>query len=346
MSATCKLWQFIVSFLIYKLWQITASFFPYVFCKVPHADSSMANPEQLSPIYNASADVVYYLANTAQSPADTASLALTCKSLWETLDGRRALQKLRDPTDDRLDFFQRLEVYFPRRLLCHQCATFHRRPYKNLFFFGEKKCDTANGAISHPSVRLFLPFRRVQEVMNYHRYGEGYGYPTGVLAYNCPSISGHCSFDAKIVSGELIVKLDVSYIFCRDELPSTSSSHPQKRAAAIGMHIYSLLHGTPRIPHLEDLMQTDKLYLSFKCNACWSEIRCIIDSESEGRYGETRKTMWSNLGPCRSPFDARWRAAVKGCTSLNSRRQAPLSYAGYFDDTSPARHWRARPWFC
>ncbi|KAK2787960.1 hypothetical protein FQN52_006966 [Onygenales sp. PD_12] len=199
------------------------------------------NPNEL--INKLPLDIIYYLGTSDYlSLVDKSSLALVCKNFWNVLNGPKVLQPLRRPAvgvgltdneaqakEQRLEFLQRLEIQFPKHLLCHHCVTFHLRPKpawrtpQDLSIIG--RCDMENGVLFSTWGSLpLLPFTLAQEIMNRHRYGDEYGhYLVTDLGFNFPFYRRHAddsrySFGGRIINDELVVKIDYSTLFLNDSL--------------------------------------------------------------------------------------------------------------------------------
>ncbi|PGH23420.1 hypothetical protein AJ80_02530 [Polytolypa hystricis UAMH7299] len=213
------------------------------------------------------------------STADKASLALVCKNFWNVLNGPKIIEKLERPEGqwqgdddgvkmDRLDFLQRLEVQFPKRLLCHQCATFHRRRQTWCWMLDLStitRCDMMNGVFNNWIYEPDLPFSRAQEAMNRHRYGD------------------ETRLSARIINNELVVKVDCSTLFFSDSLED-------KLDALTWVSRFRWSCWYPILPENEKSLRNEKTCQVYRCQACSSETRLIVDPAYNTNYSEIKGT--------------------------------------------------------
>lgn len=139
--------------------------------------SNQAQPDR-SPIYSLNDDVLYYLAHSILPTNDAAALVLTCKAIFQAVDGKRVLRELKDrPAVYRTMFLQRFEPDFPNRVLCYRCATFHSRYPTPSGIRGIEgtTCDKDSGSIWYGPRRYILHYRQAKEIVNQHLFGPSYG---------------------------------------------------------------------------------------------------------------------------------------------------------------------------
>ncbi|KAK2813446.1 hypothetical protein FQN50_000762 [Emmonsiellopsis sp. PD_5] len=315
------------------------------------------NPNEL--INKLPLDIIYYLGTSDYlSPADKASLALVCKNFWNVLNGHKVLRQLGRATvgvgwtvkeeqvnQPRLDFLQRLEIQFPKRLLCYPCATFHRcrKPawYSEYYFSYVSRCDMQNGTLRNADYRPILPFTLAQEIMNRHRYGDDYGYsPLTDLEFD-PRLAyregreARYSFRARIINDELVVKIDYAVLFRNDSLKDKTDA-----LQWIFYQCTSLGYDWP--DYRADLRKQAKECRSVRCQECLTEARLIVDPTYSTKRGEVWLTKYINLGPCSNPFDPKWRRLFNFrhfCYNAKNDERIKSGYARFFagDDVSPHR---------
>ncbi|PGH23491.1 hypothetical protein AJ80_02445 [Polytolypa hystricis UAMH7299] len=277
-------------------------------------------------------DILYYILTTIP-PADAAALALSCKFLWALLGGSRRFKPLLKEDKDRVSLLRRLEVYYPKHILCYRCVKFHPRQ-KPLFWRPRSwrpKLRQCNRVIGDDKL-LCIPFEKAKEVMNHHRYGEKYGHPANILDFNVSNspYSG-TRVTAKIVSGQLIIMYDT---------PSWLPHDDMKRVAHEHFGCSSQKDGRSCCNYPDDYMQTEKNIMMWgRCTCCASEYRLTINAMHSKEFGEFGMTRWRNLGACDDPFSDEWRCAVdKGWHSCRCNfdiRPEDSLYSTHFDDTSP-----------
>ncbi|KAK2740895.1 hypothetical protein FQN55_008594 [Onygenales sp. PD_40] len=327
----------------------------------PPAPTPVVKQNPNEPINKLPLDLIYYLGTSDYlPPADKASLALVCKNFWNVLNGPKVLRRLGRATvgvgwivneeqvnQQRLDFLQRLEIRFPKRVLCYPCATFHRcrkpawcpawSPGYNLSYIS--RCDMQNGALRNADYQPILPFTLVQEIMNRHRYGDEYGYyPVTDLEFDSRLIyprgrDARYSFRARIINDELVVKVDYAVLFRNDS--------PKDKADAWEW-IFSQCKGLRRNwpEYRADLRKQAKECRAFRCWECLAEARLIIDPAYSTKRGEVWLTKYINLGPCRTPFDPKWRRLFNSIhLCYYAKNYVGIGYARFFagDDASPHR---------
>lgn len=330
-----------------------------------------SDSSQLSLIHHLPVDVIYLLTSSEfMSSADRACFVLTCKTFWSVLGGDTILQAIqRSPpsdenereeescriphsdwifTEDRLEFLQRFQIYYPKRLLCYQCATFHRRPWFWTSGALPSKCDEKNIVLDIPKTSVHIPFSRAQEVMNYHRFGPNYGRPPSNLEFN--TLNRYCcrpsttQVRARIIKGDLVIQIDVSIVFSNDV--DIDSRAIDRHTAVSALASDKINHGMP-LPCMRLTSCKEDAYQLHRCIFCSAELRCIINSGYnlypsffKNSLGEARVTAWYNLGTCQSPFDSRWQQAVRKCPGPRGFGNGQLHpsesrYMKYFDGTSP-----------
>ncbi|PGH00066.1 hypothetical protein AJ79_08337 [Helicocarpus griseus UAMH5409] len=174
-------------------------------------------------------------------------------------------------------------------------------------------CDEENGSIigyefSHHDI--YVPFRVAKEIMNRYRYGKEHGCPETDLDFNFPDTRPEnwrsrrrLLLNAKIVNGELILKVDQSSLI------------PYKYTDSLRSWVWLDVpkHGI-------------------------SETECFPDILEKGRdFAFVRS--WLNVGSCKAPSDVKWRLAVCcSATSLSdfcSIDPEDSLYAHCFYDRSP-----------
>ncbi|EEP82080.1 predicted protein [Uncinocarpus reesii 1704] len=289
-------------------------------------------------------DVVYYMvSNTGLSQADKLSLALTCKPLWNFLHGQKILDRLvlRDDWEfypeekqERVDFLRRIELLFPARFLCYRCAIYHHPCWHCLYILHLTACEQESG-VFQVAYYTCLSFSRAHEIIKRSRYGDLR--PLTDIQY-CFTDQGVVSrFSARIVAGELVVKLDSSILFVRGDLNSKARA------------LWNLeTSGPPHWYHIRrafrSLETTESARIRLQCKECRREGHLTLSPAFDAVRGEVRFTQWCNLGPCRDPADRTWQRVSGSC---HGRWVPPpffeSEYQQYFDDVSPRFSRRKRP---
>lgn len=136
---------------------------------------------------------------------------------------------------------------------------------------------------------LYLPFCLAKEVMNNHRFGREYGRPASALNHNMHDYyrrRTRKSASFAVVDDQLILKLDVSALYARNNL--------RGRDCALECLERTFLHqcGGPREFWPSGI---DKIYCTHACGACGTEMHIILNSGYDAKYGEVRNTAWRNL---------------------------------------------------
>lgn len=165
-----------------------------------------------APIQRLPIDLLRYIVDRIP-PADAAALALSSKAILSTV-GFGVLRI--EGIEDRVKLLKHLEVFYPKHLLCYQCGKLHHRRKKIHRYIEDTECDRKNGRFSFNSLVLNLPFTRVQEIMNRHRYGKRHGISVKTLNRLRPWIIGPLDFmlektRAKIVDGQLFIRMDFRF---------------------------------------------------------------------------------------------------------------------------------------
>ncbi|KAI1907352.1 hypothetical protein LOZ53_005319 [Ophidiomyces ophidiicola] len=177
--------------------------------------------------------------------------------------------------------------------------------------------------------------------MNYHRYGEKYGFHVDQLECNfgIPDDTLHpdqwmCfKLSATIVDDELLVMLDYSSLFYLDQPDSLKAAEEKIRGPH---HSLCASHG---FQHLRNW--TEEYFVkAYRCRKCSNEVRDTVDFNYGPGQGETRRTMWCNLGRCADSNDRKWCMATLAKSSRCRYGASSLRksiYADFFDDRSPRK---------
>lgn len=243
------------------------------------------------------------------SPADAAALVLTNKAVLNAV-GHQILRF--EGLEDRVEFLKRLEILFPKHLLCYQCGRFHRRRRRG-HRTKSTSCDRRNGLLFHGISSLNLPFTRVQEVMNRHRYGKQHGVSVKSLNERRTLSLGTSDFKtevtrAKIIGDQLFIKVAI-FVRCEDrdrDFNRDCQYCPHQTSWNLELREHDYL-----------------LHKAMRCLECSTEVR--FDKFGNGR---PFTTIWYNLGECRSPFEDEWRSLTE-VTGSRSRRFINFEEARY-----------------
>ena len=132
------------------------------------------HPPPRPPFLQLPEPILVFLLRTLPGPA-AANLSLTCRTLWALAGAAsadvRPLSQLLTTRDERWEFLRPQQAHKRNRVLCYECARFHRREYPQTtvecyrdrcYWFRYDFYDT-------------IEFMRVADMMHGQRYGYGSG---------------------------------------------------------------------------------------------------------------------------------------------------------------------------
>ena len=257
------------------------------------------NPSIRAPIEQLPLTVLRYIMNNIP-PTEAAALSLTSKTMLSVA----GLGILRiEEAEDRAELLKHFEIHYPNHFLCYHCGKFFLRQSSDTHGReGNTECDKKNGQFSFSPHDPDIPFTTAQEMMNRHRYGKRYGIVSvkSLNKYDTYSEKDE-SFDhaaeltqAKIVDGQLIIRKKIHFV-------SRRKGRDFKQSCQYCPHL------TTSSFKLSEFDYSKTTFI--RCLECFTEIRWDRTSFCNPiLFGTTRTTIWCNLGPCRSPFEANWQA--------------------------------------
>ncbi|KAM5469327.1 hypothetical protein MferCBS49748_002998 [Microsporum ferrugineum] len=303
-----------------------------------------------SPIFSLGDDEVSYIISVLP-PLDAAAFVLSCKFMWQTGKGRSVLQQLYNLHKGRIEILERLEVDFPKHVLCYRCEKFHRRskiPPPKLEPYG---CDTESeihflGSPSTESgIQPHLTYRQAKEIMNHYRFGPTHGRPaTKVTHYHTFADRGYegsvhvkiaWNFDVKLIDGNLVLKQDMWATY---QVNNSTSRYKAVDICEQGNN--HLLHGISAnnigIP----------LHQCYRCphSSSERELQVTYIKHKPG-YALLRSTLWENLGTCQNPSSGSglWSHATWSSPCIFSATAIHpdgLKYKHHFNTELPNRDYR------
>lgn len=274
--------------------------------------------------------------------ASAACLALTCRNMYTVL--RHTYFPL--SKDDRKEFMLIIQRDISDRYLCHHCLTFHKftkeKPGNQIKFSSEPELWLLTHTRTCASVfddleyvfgcHYFLPFSRVQLVMNKYYFGPAHGLPLSSLAGSFTNVKTP-AFDIKhtwhpgIINGELyMLTTDVVRLNSRSGLADMQKkiwgrAIALERALA-AMNFSVCRHvGAQKVP-----LETVQQLLCFKsvwdgdfdtdetstasCLRCDTDYEVTVATDKETCESFVKIRAWRRFGACRSPECEVWRRAV------------------------------------
>lgn len=257
--------------------------------------------------------ILTHLLRTLPAPA-AAALALTCRRLW-TLAGSamadvRPLKQLLTTRDQRLEFLypQQGCLKWRKHVFCHDCVRFHRR----IWPITTQHCYRDRCYWLRYSYYDTIPFMRVADMMNRHRYGPEFGIPTYYFEYNFRKngVSRHGlihtirSLRMRVVDDMAIAMLDVSEI-----VPTRLYRDP---ATVYWSHRALLIRLLDQLDGGKEGGARQKVVSAYaRCGHCNADVRLVADI-SRKTYVHRRSTVWIPLGTCERR-DAIWERALTDC---------------------------------
>ena len=173
------------------------------------------------------------------TPADTANLAISSKTLWNLL-GQAPWAMLEEPQNHeyKVKFLVKMDRFFPDHLLCFPCAKYHLRTKKGQETLKATRilnplfnCPHATNTAYTPSkARLttghHLPFSFIQLVMRAHRFGPQYGISADTLSRRYKDRESEWMHQTRyyIHKGRLLLRT-VSQTFATPDLPISGQRH-------------------------------------------------------------------------------------------------------------------------
>ncbi|EGD99297.1 hypothetical protein TESG_06566 [Trichophyton tonsurans CBS 112818] len=253
-------------------------------------------------------DVLYYLANYILPLDDAAAFALTCRAAYKATNGRRVLRRLKkEPTLYRARFLERLELDFPKHVLCYECGIFHDRLLQGLF--GLTLCDLSSIQLDYAPGFRRLYYRQVKEIANHYRLGPRYGRSELHIVPQTPyfkrdterKIAHAVYIRPKAINNagsfELIFRR-TSYV----EYKYTSRKSRQEAIYAATCRSHHLWPGF-REEHLAREMHP----LCYRCEICGAERQFTISYlATKPGYAVIRSVMWESVGHCENSGYGRW----------------------------------------
>lgn len=295
--------------------------------------------EERSLIYGLPDDIVYYMAR-GMPIADQAAFAMSCKAVWNILNGRRVLRELSNTYHGRMAFLERFERTMPHYYLCYRCKKFHQRM--------SRSCRYDSYIILYRSDFREFYYSHAKEVMNYYRFGPSHGSPAKEVVYSGNnslrnySHTGYekakryidilCSVSIKEVQENLILKQDI-WVTC-----SLRREKYIAMAWAICRGVGCHFDDSPHM--LSDL--AEERYWSYRCPLTRSEkrIQALYPSDKPD-HAIFRGTIWQNLGSCQNSRTGFWTVESRYSPPCESDHQCVgfkmLVYPNHFDDGMPSR---------
>ncbi|DAA76077.1 TPA_exp: Uncharacterized protein A8136_1114 [Trichophyton benhamiae CBS 112371] len=281
----------------------------------PKAEDSLSSEDRHRPegrlkpaLHRLNDDILYYLANSILPLDDAAAFALTCRAAYKAISGRRVLQRLnKEPALYRARFLERLELDFPKHVLCYECGKFHTWLEENVL--GLSPCDLNGIQLDYTTGFPRLFYRHAKEIANHYRLGPRYGRNELYLVPQAPyfrrdterNIAHAVYISPKAVNNagnfELILRR-TSYV----EYKYTSRKSREEAIYATRCRSHHLWPGFN-----EKKLAREMLPLCYRCEMCGAERQFTITYlASKPGYAVIRSTMWESVGHCENSGYGRW----------------------------------------
>ncbi|KAF2473918.1 uncharacterized protein BDR25DRAFT_332663 [Lindgomyces ingoldianus] len=288
---------------------------------------------QSAPICKLPIEIIQQIASYLSPPCG-ASFCLSTRYIYYAV-GTQHLSTFLSFGTSKLENRKNIEVLeraFPSNWYCAWCDKFHAHDQAS----GPKNCDGETkrdcneySSYLHAGKDYVLTYHHVRLAMNRHLWGLKYGIPISDLSYSAQRTSKlfkekvptNLSISAKIVSGHLL--LHSAFTIALPLAATERKSFYPKLQAALPQIIFG--HRNDNSGHsglmtsvYQALCKHSKYNIQL-CSTCATDYLVRVhppsstptstsSSSSPSEHIQLSIQTWRDLGTCRNPFDACWRA--------------------------------------
>ncbi|ORY16738.1 hypothetical protein BCR34DRAFT_506712 [Clohesyomyces aquaticus] len=291
---------------------------------------SLSTAQNQNTIHKLPVEVIQQIASYLE-PSNAAAFCLSTRFICYAVGTQQLHNFLSGPTSkiDRRKNIEVLERAFSSHWYCAWCDRFHRHDPahgpRNLPSQSIRDCDECSSYL-HAGTDYILTYKHARLALNRNLWGPDYGIPLEDFTFEKESttkafgskvnVPTQFSVSAKIVSSRLLLHSAFTIVIPPSALQG--KNFYAKLQKALPQIVYG--HRNDRAGHsglfasINHAIGNNSKYTVQLCSTCATDYLVRVHSPNTDTFQTVPEAIllsiqaWRDLGDCRSPFDACWRA--------------------------------------